>query len=314
LVDAFTERGELNHMNGRTIDAEGDFRAAIGHLDKLRSLAMSASYQRAKASALINLSEVFALQNRHAEAHAVADQAVDLLQTLALSAPKTNRTSMYQWLLCLALTDRGVASREEGNLTAAKRDFDAAAQVADQVPPGDEVYVDVQFQRACVANQRGELLAKDLSRRSEADEDYERASRILTRLIQDHKVIPHHRAEMAATLLGRSGVRLAAGRIPEAEGDCRSALDHIKWLMGTQAGKVAPEDPRYLSLLGQILARQSQIHFVQGQASEGRKTLAEAMEKLNRAIAIDPARAADKVKLDQIKTDLSQFAKDATPR
>jgi hypothetical protein len=79
--------------------------------------------------------------------------------------------------------------------------------------------------------------------------------------------------------------------------------------MGEQARKVAPENPQYLSLLGQILARQSQIHFLQGRAAEGCKTLAGAMEKLNRAIEIDPARAADRVKLDQIKTDSAQFAK-----
>ena len=36
LVEAFIDRGELNHMNGRTIDAEKDFHAAIGHADKLR--------------------------------------------------------------------------------------------------------------------------------------------------------------------------------------------------------------------------------------------------------------------------------------
>ena len=37
LVETLIDRGELNHMNGRTIDAENDFHAAIGHADKLRS-------------------------------------------------------------------------------------------------------------------------------------------------------------------------------------------------------------------------------------------------------------------------------------
>ena len=69
LVEAFIDRGELNHMNGRTIDAENDFQAAISHADKLRSAPLSPDYRRAMASALINLSEILVLKCQHAEAH-----------------------------------------------------------------------------------------------------------------------------------------------------------------------------------------------------------------------------------------------------
>ena len=41
LVEALNERGELNHMNGRTVDAEKDFRTAIRHAEKLPSLPSS---------------------------------------------------------------------------------------------------------------------------------------------------------------------------------------------------------------------------------------------------------------------------------
>jgi tetratricopeptide (TPR) repeat protein len=108
---------------------------------------------------------------------------------------------------------------------------------------------------------------------------------------------------------GRAAVRLAMGHIPDAERDCEAALDHLAWLIGEQARKGAPENPQYLSLLGQILARQSRILLLQGRMSESRKTFAEAAEKLNRAIQIDPARAADKVILDQIKADSVQLGK-----
>ena len=83
LVEAFIDRGELNHMNGRTIDAEKDFQAAIGHADKLRSPSISPAYRRAMASALINLSEILVLKNQHAEAQNAADRAVELLEPLA---------------------------------------------------------------------------------------------------------------------------------------------------------------------------------------------------------------------------------------
>ncbi len=44
LVEAFNDRGELNHMNGRTIDAEKDFHAAISHAEKLAVSADSSGW------------------------------------------------------------------------------------------------------------------------------------------------------------------------------------------------------------------------------------------------------------------------------
>ena len=142
LVEAFIDRGELNHMNGRTIDAEKDFHAAIGHADKLRSPPISPSYRRVMASALINLSEILVLKSQHAEAHTAADQAVDLLRPLAGPDATSDFTTRDRWLLSMALTDRGVASREAGDRDRATHDFDEAARVAGSVAQDDEVYDD----------------------------------------------------------------------------------------------------------------------------------------------------------------------------
>ena len=307
LVEVFTDRGELNHMNGRTIDAENDFRAAINHADKLRSAPISPSYRRAMASALINLSEILVLKDQHAEAHTAADQAVDLLRPLAGPEAASDRTTRDRWLLSMALTDRGVASMEAGDRDRAARDFDEAARVAGSVAQDDEMYEDFQFQLACIANGRGELLSTDRSTLMEAEKNYEQASQILTKLISDHKLIPHYREEMAATLCGRAAVRLAMTRIPDAQRDCEAALDHLAWLIGEQSRTGAPENPEYLSLLGQVLAQQSRIHFLQGRSPEGRSTHAEAVEKLSRAIWLDPARAADKARLEQINARPAQL-------
>ncbi len=48
LVEAFIDRGELNHMNGRTINAEKDLQAAIGHADRLLSRPDSLADHRAR--------------------------------------------------------------------------------------------------------------------------------------------------------------------------------------------------------------------------------------------------------------------------
>ncbi len=306
LAETFLDRGELNHMNGRTLDAENDLRAAIGHADQLVSRSISASSRRVKPSALINLSEILVLRARPAEARTAADQAVELLRPLAAAA-NPDSTTVDRWLLSLALTARGVASWEVGARDRADHDFDEASQVAGSVPRDDDVYDDAQFQLACIANRRGELASKDASSLAESERSYEEASRILARLIKDHEQIPHYREEMAGTLCGLAAVRLAAGRIAEAEGDCKAALGHLAWLIGEQTRQGAPENPEYLSLLGRILARQSRIHQLQGRSMEARKSQDDAVEKLSRAVQLDPARAADRALLERIQGDPARW-------
>jgi tetratricopeptide (TPR) repeat protein/tRNA A-37 threonylcarbamoyl transferase component Bud32 len=301
LVETFSDLGELNHMNGHTIDAENNFHAAIGHADKLRSAPFSATYRGAMGSALINLSEILVLKCQYAEAYTAADQAIKVLEQPVGPGAGPNYKNRDQWLLSMALTDRGVASREAGDRDRAARDFDEAAEVAGSIAPDDEYYNDAQFQLACIANQRGELVITDQSKIPESEKNYEQAYQTLTRLITNHKLIPYYREEMAVTLCGRAGVRLAMARIPDAQRDCEAALDHLAWLIGEQTRTGAPENPQYLSLLGQVLARQSEVHFRGRRTPEGRNTHALAVEKLSRAIELDSARAADKVLLDHIK-------------
>jgi eukaryotic-like serine/threonine-protein kinase len=301
LVESYVDRGELNRMNGRTIDAEMDYRAAIGHADKLRSVPISPDYRRAMASALINFSEVTVLMGQHSAAQTAADQAVDLLRPLASPAVPSDRTTRDRWLLSMALTDRGVASKEAGDRDQAAHDFDEAAQVAGSVPPSDEIYDDSQDQLACIANHRGELLSADRSKLPESEKAYEQADQILSVLTNKHKVMPLYREQMAATLCGRAAVRLASNRVADSRRDCEAAQGHVTWLIAEQARKGAPENPQYLSLLGQVLIQHSRIHFLQGRMPEGRSTRVEAVERLSRAIELDPARVADKARLEQIK-------------
>jgi eukaryotic-like serine/threonine-protein kinase len=306
LVETYIDRGELNHMNSRTIDAEKDFHAAIDHAGKLQSAAISPDYRRTMASALINLSEVLVLKDEHGEAHTAADHAVDLLRPLANPEAASDRTTRDRWLLSMALTDRGVASKGAGDRDRATHDFDEAARVSGSIAEDDPIYDDSQDQLACIANQRGELLSMDDSKLPESESTYEQADKILSRLVDKHKIMPLYREQMVATLCGRSTVRIAMKRIPDAQRDCEAAQGHLTWLIGEQTRKGAPENPQYLSLLGQVLAQQSRIHFIQRRPAEGRSTRALAVAKLSRAIQLDPARAADKARLEQIKAGPAQ--------
>ena len=107
-METFSDLGELNHMNGHTVDAENNFHAAIGQADKLRSGPFSATYRGAMGSALINLSEILVLKCQYAEAYTAADQAVNVLKQPAAPGAGPDYTNRDQWLLSMALTDRGV--------------------------------------------------------------------------------------------------------------------------------------------------------------------------------------------------------------
>jgi serine/threonine-protein kinase len=306
LVESYIDRGELNRMNGRTIDAEKDFHAAIDHADKFQSSPISADYRRAMASALIDLSEVLVLKDQHGEAHTAADQAVDLLRPLASPAAVSDATTRDRWLLSMALTDRGVASKGAGDRDPATQDFDEAARVAESIAEDDKIFDDAQDQLACIANQRGELLSTDVAKLTESEKAYEQSYKILSGLINKHKVIPLYREQMAVALCGRAAVHIARNDIPDAQRDCEAAQGHLAWLIAEQTRKRAPENPQYLSLFGQVLTQQSRIYFLQKRLQEARTTRLEAVEKLSRAIELDRARVADKARLDQIKAGPAQ--------
>jgi hypothetical protein len=92
LVETLSDLGELNHMNGHTLDAESNFHAAIGHADKLRSVPFSPTYRSAMGSALINLSEILsAFLARSWPGRARFISAVDERQRVGVPTPWRSR-------------------------------------------------------------------------------------------------------------------------------------------------------------------------------------------------------------------------------
>jgi len=231
---------------------------------------------------------------------------VDLLRPLASREAASDRPTRDRWLLSMALTDRGVASKGAGDRDRATRDLDDAAQVAGSIAEDDPIYDDSQDQLACIAIQRGELLSTDIPKLPESENAYEKAYQILSRLINKHKVMPLYRELMAMALSGRAAVHLARNHVADAQGDCEAAQGHLAWLIAEQTRKGAPENPQYLSLLGQVLTHQSRIYFVLKRSPEAGSTRLEAIKKLSQAIELDPARVADKARLEKLKTGPAQ--------
>jgi hypothetical protein len=307
LVETLIDRGELNHMSNRTIDAERDFQRAIDRLEQHRATRKFASdHSDTQAGALINLSEVLLLQRRMKEAQKAADTAVQLITSLIGSSPDSPDRSRQRWLLAMALTDRGAASKETGDARGARLDLDSATRTAGQITPDDDYYNDAQFQLASIANQKGDLLAGDQSTNAEAERSYGEATRILSGLIKEHQQRPHYREELAVTYSGRAAARQGMGRLPEAQRDCQAALELLEQLIAEEGHEGAPENAQYRSLLGQALARQGRIIVLQGRKAEGKQNLAMAIKQLRRALELDPARATDRIVLDQLEAEAAR--------
>ena len=296
-------------MYGITKAAEKDLRLALAQADKLLSVTISPTFRRVKAMAFLNLSELLLLKGEGREAHNTADRAVALLNSFTSSPARSNATAEHQWLLSMALTDRGAASEALGDYDTASRDFDSAEMAATQVGRQDEAYEDAQYQLAHLANVRAAFLANARQQYGASVQSYNRASAILERLIKDHALIPHYREELAVTASGRAAVHMVVGDIPAAQRDCKTARELVERLIDEQSSKGDPENPTYLSIVARVLVQESEIYRLEGRADERRKTLAKAKETLNRVIEMDPTRSSDKVILDRITTNSAQLPK-----
>jgi hypothetical protein len=261
-------------------------------------------YRRIKGSALINLSELLVLRGKPEDGQEAAVEAVELLQPLAESAGESDQIARYQWLYAMALTDRGVASRLKGDRVAAARDFDLAERVCLRVPKNKPEYDDTTHLLACVFNQRGYLLAGEPRALGEALNAFQKAAELLDKLIAGHPAIPHHREERADGLIGSAGIHLSANRTQRARQDCESAKEYVQKLMDGQRKAGAPDSARLLSLLGRALELSSRVHFSQGDRAQALKDLSAAIANLDRCVALDPRRIADKSLAASIKRAL----------
>jgi eukaryotic-like serine/threonine-protein kinase len=304
LAEAARERAELYHINGQTSRAEELVLAAIAHSEALLIRPISPAYRRVKGPALIDLAEIYILHSRHQQARAAADQAVALLEPIARGNPQIKRKPRDRWFLCVALSNRGLASQEAGDAAAAARDFSEAEALANEIIAEDDSYKDdLQFQLACIDNHRGKLAAQTHSSLAEAESALERALPRLTKLAEENKLMPHYREELAVTLSRRAKVRLAQQRLVDAQDDCEAAISLLEGLIREQGRRGTPRNPQYFSLMGQTSVLAGRILTALKHHQEGRILRDKGIENLHLACQIDPGRAKDRETLEQIEAE-----------
>ena len=110
--------------------------------------------------------------------------------------------------------------------------------MCDRILQADPSYNDAQYQLACIRGRRADLHAKSPTKLGDADQCYSAGAALLETLARSFKLIPHYRQELAETLSGRAEVRLALGRLAEAQRDCDDSRGMIAALMDDASAKI----------------------------------------------------------------------------
>ena len=243
-------------MNGETDDAERDFRTAILHSEKLLGHADLVELSpRARFGPDQPVRDP-CLEDRLEDARKAADQAVLLLRPLADAAKPSELTPNDCWLLSMALTDRGPHALEAGRSAAAAEDLDFAEAIADRITEQDDEYNDVAVPGGLHLQPAGRIAGdRALWTRPGRSSTRSGAALVLEKRATVHKLIPHYREELAATLAARAAVRAKSGpsRLADAESDCHRAQVLLEKLSDEQNRKGARINPEYLSLLSRAL-------------------------------------------------------------
>ena len=100
-------------------------------------------------------------------------------------------------------------------------------------------------------------------------------------------------------------LKLARQHPPDAWVECQAAIAMLNQLVQEQTLRGAPENPQYLSLVGQAIALSARIQVAQGHPQEARVLRERAVDHLRRAVEIDPGRTHDEQILHRVEEEIS---------
>ncbi len=297
------DTGEHFRMSGQHGASKAYFQNALDALDGHRDRpAESASRERLRAMALLNLASAMNETGHYDEAKASASRAIELLLPSAGEGSDHPEESL---LLVLAQDNLAVAERELLNRLESSRIFDLAIARASAL---NAKYNSPDIKRvlATVQNDLGELLAADPARQREAQAAFESARRELVALARAYPHIPGVRRDFAVACNGIGGAFIAIRRA-EIESDPQKAKQHL------ESASVYCQNARkllvdllksrelfdYESQLGRVLANLARVALAQGNRDSARTLFDEAAVAHRKAIAANPESQVDRKLLDQ---------------
>jgi tetratricopeptide (TPR) repeat protein len=143
------------------------------------------------------------------------------------------------------------------------------AQTLLEKTPNDE---NARYYLFAARSEQGAILADVNKEYSAAEKVFDEAERGLSSLRSEFPDVGYFRPKHAEALAGRAGARAGAGRLQEAEEDCRQAQRTLESIL---AG--APRDLNASSLLAATLVRRAHIAHARGDHVQAAKHWSQAI-------------------------------------
>jgi serine/threonine protein kinase len=304
LTQTLIDRAQHFHMNGKTSEAEAGYRLALHEATGLDTRADRSAYFRLKADALLPMAGLLSLRGKNKEAYALDDEAVHLLEDAARLSKASSVLDRVQWMLAIALTDRGELARTVVSGSAAVGDLEKAVAAAAEIAAESDYHSVALHQRTTAQNLLGEVLAEDLKKYSDAESTFERSITLIEPLANQSDKYPFYREALAIAYAGRAKLRCTTSRWPEALVDSQRATTMLRRLVES-----TPDNPEFLTQMARVDEISAAIAIHQQRKDDARTLLNDAVNHLERALRIDGSRVLDAEKVRDHKKKLAELGR-----
>jgi tetratricopeptide (TPR) repeat protein len=298
LAERNLESGESHRLKGGTGLAVQENEHALALLSPFQN-SNSKAYRVTAAKACLNLSAAHMENGELDSCRTYSERAIGLLESLG------SRNLILEKYLIGARSNLAVSLRDLGEASPAIVQFEKALDQIRSLQAtfeGKTPDPDLGFFIASTEQELGEARARSATPDSQAraDDHFSLAVAELDRLVSSSPKVPVYGRELAVALNRRGAVRLSQGRVGEAQQDCSSAADRLEQLC-----RQIPNNPDFLSQLGQTCSNLSKIKEKEGKNADRVELLHRAAKHFAEAVRINPANKLDALTLQQVQAELT---------
>jgi serine/threonine-protein kinase len=276
LADSHRWQGNLLRDQGKAREAREAYdRAARLQEALLRESPDEAGYKVALANTLLNTTTLLSYREQARELELLYQRVLELDRAAVRVAPGERE---FNSELALALADQGRFFLKTGRVSKAETVLREAVQIYQGLLAGGNVRGTIERYAARSFRRLGLVLAA-AGKEQEAEQSYQKAVKLLDRLVKGLPECAITRVDLAQTLTAQAELFKDPGRLQEAEAIRRLVIRHYESLKTS-----FPEDPQY----GRNLL-QGYLELVSLLWEAGRQT--EAAEPYRKALELDPEDA-----------------------
>jgi serine/threonine-protein kinase len=296
LAICLGELAVLHRMTGQTSQAETILAEGRDVSSRLRAeFPDDLRFIRSEGYVLENQAIIQLDVGRYKEAEQNCAQALDFWKALAAS-PRVNPASDPLHVInCQARM--GTVRRWLGDAAGAREAYEQALALAEQRAEKNKNNPDFLAEFSSVRNAMGDFLLETDPRR--AASLFQGAFEHMRLVVNNHRLVPAYRRDLAVAQNGLGAARLASGLLDDARARCAEA----RTLLETLVREVDIPIHRYS--LARTLANQARIARAAHQTGEARDLFRAALKEHAHNLAIDPRSVFDQRYQERCRQELA---------